>query len=369
MADLQNNIILSELREQLQHLESKLPSDDFPGESIEKIKKIYKDYSQYIYNRLKKARAYSYSESFKEKFIPLSRSMNIAENLLRKIHYLTSARSTSLHWRYAPKGDPVAFVHLGDDDLIRSFESAWLKGGAYENRLIPYLDQNEVLHKKLTVIKKNPAFGISSPLCIYRFQLNKADNGILLIVLDNNKFHDLSWESLKGDLLRACKVIPVYISYLNKNESIETIFKDSFARVDRKVMDIINANTSVGRNVSISLFQFHSFDRYFSNMGENFSREFMDEISDYFLENLNVGDSLFILSPEEYLVVSPDCSMEQMQSKFLKSSFTVKGLVINFFSNFVCISQPVSRSEEVWGKVYYRPQQGSENRDQDRKWE
>jgi GGDEF domain-containing protein len=187
---------------------------------------------------------------------------------------------------------------------------------------------------------------------IFRFTHQNRDGGFLILIPQIHELDHLKPEVIKK-IEQICQTISIYLGFLNKNQSVDNTYKDLFVHIEQFVRTLINNNIKEGKKATLSLFQFHSFDRYFAGMGKNFSRELLHDISQIFRSRLKKNDLLFIFSPEEYLLISLDSSPEEIRNRFPQKSFSVKGLIMTFSYNTATYDKTILMSQDLWSKLYY----------------
>ena len=124
-----------------------------------------------------------------------------------------------------------------------------------------------------------------------------------------------------------------------------------FKTINKNVIDAINTLIDQQKFSCLTYFKFDPLKNYTKLMGENFIFEVERYLSNSIREKITENDQLYILSPQDYLLISLGSTDEILKEKFHKVSFQVKGLLITYRIKFFLVQNKISDLASIWDEV------------------
>lgn len=153
-------------------------------------------------------------------------------------------------------------------------------------------------------------------------------------------------------ILSSLQIFFSYFSYYYKNINRDSIFWNAFDDFSNKVLMQMSQYNDRGETVSFAYFNFLDQDKYFLSMGEDFSRDVMNDIRVLLKSRLKKKDSLFILAPDEYIIMAPNCDFQTLQRRFPEKSFHVNNFIVNFRMRVTEMNHSIHNVNEIWNELY-----------------
>lgn len=124
-----------------------------------------------------------------------------------------------------------------------------------------------------------------------------------------------------------------------------------FPEVDAQQIREINAFLERDLPVTFTYFRFDDFRQFISFSGDFFAEEMIRVLSNTIEGILKQSDECIILNPQEFLVISLNCTEKVMRARFKKVVFQYKGLIMTYKANYFTVKNPIGGLWEVWPSI------------------
>ena len=124
-----------------------------------------------------------------------------------------------------------------------------------------------------------------------------------------------------------------------------------FKIINQDIITSINSLTEQGKTSCFTYLKFEPLKSYIKLAGEYFVSNLEKFLCRSIEEKMMGDDKLYILSPQDYLLVSLNSTDEVMKEKFYRSSFQMKGLLITYQIKFYIIQEKIEDLAHVWNDI------------------
>lgn len=204
----------------------------------------------------------------------------------------------------------------------------------------------ELQHKGLLRIDYSPVDEIEY---LYPYQQDKGITGFIFLSIYQNYDRFLQHRQYQE---RSLETLGSYMSYLPRNQSKEIVFLDLFQRVYERVKKTTQVMLGNGEPVTLTRIQFQSFSEYLFHMGERSYRSILSELRQYFQQRIKQRDQLYVLSPREFLLVSPQCDANVIYKRFPQRYIEARGLILAMRVMPLTITRSVDDIDSKLTKLY-----------------
>ncbi len=127
-------------------------------------------------------------------------------------------------------------------------------------------------------------------------------------------------------------VIPFLRNYFAFQPAVkDNRYEDLFTHsIEDKVREIIRQSALHGGSVCLTHLRFQDTSSYFDLMGEHRTLETIHSIFSLIRSKIKEKDSVFILSPVSFLIVSPDSDRNSVTSRFADVYFSLGSIIIDY---------------------------------------
>jgi hypothetical protein len=103
--------------------------------------------------------------------------------------------------------------------------------------------------------------------------------------------------------------------------------------------------------VTISLIKLEKMGKYISFSGDHFGQQIIQTILFTLYENFKGHDTIFVISPEEYLIASCNRTPDEVKAVLKRVSFKVKSLLLSYRSNQYMVRNINEPLENIWREL------------------
>lgn len=135
-----------------------------------------------------------------------------------------------------------------------------------------------------------------------------------------------------AEILLSKDIMPFLRNYYAYQPSLkEQRFEDIFQKnAEEKIREIVHQSLSHKTNVCFTHIRFQDIRIYLEIMGEHKSLDTVDMIHNLIKNNVKEKDSVFVLSPVSYLIVSPNAESKAISDRFAGFYFQISRIIIDY---------------------------------------
>ena len=141
------------------------------------------------------------------------------------------------------------------------------------------------------------------------------------------------------------------IYYIHKFRREEDKTINFFADINKSIFNAFDFSDAPQKCVCLTYFSFGPLKDYVSIMGESFVTECDRYIFTNIKEKAPENSELYILSAEDYLLISPNATKEELKETFYRMSFKMRGLLITYQIKFFTLKQKMKDIASVWDEI------------------
>ncbi|MCS6983930.1 MAG: hypothetical protein NZM25_02230 [Leptospiraceae bacterium] len=139
--------------------------------------------------------------------------------------------------------------------------------------------------------------------------------------------------------------------YLPESLYPDRRFLEFFPSLNQEICEKTAPALQSGRAVTFTYFRFEDLNKYIVLGGESFGEFLVNGIRDEITARLKHEDSIYILSPRDYLIVSLNCEKEIMERRFYRMIFQLRSLILSYRVKYTTYKAPIRDLTFAWKDI------------------
>ena len=149
--------------------------------------------------------------------------------------------------------------------------------------------------------------------------------------------------------LKFRRIFITYYIFRFKQEDIRVL--NLFKTIGTNVVNLMNTPINQEKSSCLTYFKFKPLRTYAKLIGGYFLPELERYVSNSIKEKMTADDRLYILSPQDLLLVSLDSADEDIKARFHEVSFRMKDVLITYKINFFMVQHRIKDLTSIWDKI------------------